>query len=160
MKINNQHAKRLLNGANPNMVEGVVLAKKVSSGLTPAYLAAYDLKKRNCISVTSMCHEVAFLMSNMASVKKGDAVLDPYAGSCGILLASAAFGAAKTVGIEIRSWPEEDEIRENYRERGLPFGAEALSVVRGDCMDEAVQIRALKALPSEAPSLLFAQHTN
>lgn len=29
MKIDNQHAKRLLNGANPNMVDGVVLAKSL-----------------------------------------------------------------------------------------------------------------------------------
>jgi len=29
MKINHQHAKRLLNGANPNMVDGVVLAKSL-----------------------------------------------------------------------------------------------------------------------------------
>ena len=29
MKINHQHAKRLLNDANPNMVEGVVLAKSL-----------------------------------------------------------------------------------------------------------------------------------
>ena len=29
MKIDNQHAKRLLNGANPNMVEGVVLTKSL-----------------------------------------------------------------------------------------------------------------------------------
>ena len=29
MRINNQHAKRLINGANANMVEGVVLAKSL-----------------------------------------------------------------------------------------------------------------------------------
>ncbi len=29
MRIDNQHAKRLLNGANSNMVEGVVLAKSL-----------------------------------------------------------------------------------------------------------------------------------
>ena len=29
MKIDNQHARRLISGANPNMVEGVVLAKSL-----------------------------------------------------------------------------------------------------------------------------------
>ena len=29
MRIDNQHAKRLINGANANMVEGVVLAKSL-----------------------------------------------------------------------------------------------------------------------------------
>lgn len=52
----------------------------------------YDLKKRLYIGTTSMDAQLSLIMANMAQVKKGSLVYDPFVGTGGIFLAAAAFG--------------------------------------------------------------------
>ncbi|EQC35946.1 hypothetical protein SDRG_06690 [Saprolegnia diclina VS20] len=61
---------------------------RVGSGLA----ATYALHKRPYTGVTTMDPELALVMANLAQVRPGDWVVDPFAGSGGILLACAHFG--------------------------------------------------------------------
>ncbi|ETN82180.1 hypothetical protein NECAME_08109 [Necator americanus] len=60
----------------------------------------YDIKKRRYIGNTTMDPELAFIQSNISSVKDGDLVLDPFMGTGGLLLPAAHFGAY-VIGTEI-----------------------------------------------------------
>lgn len=53
----------------------------------------YDLKSRGYLGPTSLDHELAFLMGNLALVKSGMMVLDPFVGTGSILVALGHFGA-------------------------------------------------------------------
>eukprot|EP00775_Hariotina_reticulata_P006648 gene6648-6873_t len=85
---------------------------------------------RAYIGPTSMDPEVAFLMTNMAQVKRHSLVLDPYVGTGSILVAAAARGAY-TMGadIDIRvikrgkvdpTTGRQLDIYSNYQQYGLP----------------------------------------
>ncbi|KAH9088903.1 hypothetical protein Ae201684P_013115 [Aphanomyces euteiches] len=54
--------------------------------------AKFSLRDRPYTGVTTMDPELALVMANAARVKKRDIVLDPFAGSCGVLLACSYFG--------------------------------------------------------------------
>lgn len=56
-------------------------------------LRKFDLKTRLYLGPTSLDHGLAFILANMAQVKKGDFVLDPFVGTGSILLAMSHFGA-------------------------------------------------------------------
>lgn len=53
----------------------------------------FDLKKRLYIGTTSMDAELSLLMCNLAKIKYGSIVYDPFVGTGGLLLSSAHFGA-------------------------------------------------------------------
>ncbi|OQR95075.1 hypothetical protein ACHHYP_00461 [Achlya hypogyna] len=80
-----------------------MLARLVCPGLSPStgghggrvgsgLAATYALHRRPYTGVTTMDPELALVMANLGQVKAGDWVLDPFAGSAGILLACAHFG--------------------------------------------------------------------
>ena len=56
-------------------------------------IAKFSLKKRLFIGNTSMDPQLSFLMANVACVKSGDLMLDPFCGSGSIMLICARFGA-------------------------------------------------------------------
>jgi hypothetical protein len=58
---------------------------------------SYSLRRRMYIGPTSMDAELALVMCNVAKVKRGDIVLDPYVGTGSITVAAAHWGA-KTLG--------------------------------------------------------------
>ncbi|KAG2424414.1 hypothetical protein HXX76_014468 [Chlamydomonas incerta] len=63
-------------------------------------LESYSLKRRLYLGPTSMDAEIAFIMCNQAKVKRGQLMLDPYAGTGSILVAAAHYGA-KVMGTDI-----------------------------------------------------------
>ncbi|KAF8068156.1 Tr1 [Scenedesmus sp. PABB004] len=65
-----------------------------------SWVQSYALNKRAYIGPTSMDTELAFLMANMAQVRRGQLVCDPYVGTASVLLAAAARGA-HTLGCDI-----------------------------------------------------------
>ncbi|CAE8648527.1 unnamed protein product, partial [Polarella glacialis] len=67
-------------------------------GKPTSWLAPYLLKKRPYCSTSTLQPEISFIMANLARVSLGDSVLDPLCGSCSLLLAAAANGAARTQG--------------------------------------------------------------
>eukprot|EP00466_Bigelowiella_natans_P017876 jgi/Bigna1/74668/fgenesh1_pg.30_\ len=64
-------------------------------------LEAFSLRKRHYCGFTAMDPELSFLMCNLAGVLPGSRVLDPFCGSCSILLAAAHLGAKTTVGVDV-----------------------------------------------------------
>lgn len=60
----------------------------------------FDLKKRAYIGITSFEAELSLVMSNLALVRRGDLVLDPFVGTGSFLYTAAAFGAY-TLGSDI-----------------------------------------------------------
>lgn len=55
-------------------------------------LAKYSLKTRKFIGNTSMDPELSFLMANLAGVKSGSFIFDPFVGSGSLLIGAAHFG--------------------------------------------------------------------
>ncbi|OII75478.1 RNA methylase [Cryptosporidium ubiquitum] len=53
----------------------------------------YTLNKRPILGPTTMDNELAFIMCNIAQVKKNDVVFDPFCGTGGILISASHFGA-------------------------------------------------------------------
>ncbi|KAL3128217.1 RNA methylase [Cryptosporidium hominis] len=53
----------------------------------------YTLNKRPILGPTTMDNELAFIMCNIAQVKKNDIVFDPFCGTGGILISASHFGA-------------------------------------------------------------------
>ncbi|KHJ95105.1 hypothetical protein OESDEN_04949 [Oesophagostomum dentatum] len=93
----------------------------------------YDIKTRRYIGNTTMDPELAFIQSNVCSIKENDLVLDPFMGTGGLLLPAAEFGAyvvgteinyqiAKAVGkssrhdMEMRA--EDESVRANFEQYG------------------------------------------
>ncbi|CAM9189473.1 unnamed protein product [Discosporangium mesarthrocarpum] len=58
------------------------------------------LHNRRCKGPTAIEPEVALVMANLAKVRQGSLVLDPFCGSCSLLLPAAYLGA-RTVGSDI-----------------------------------------------------------
>ena len=56
-------------------------------------LTHYSLERRYYIGNTSMDPEISFLMGNLAKVKRGDFVIDPFVGTGSILISCAHLGA-------------------------------------------------------------------
>ncbi|KAJ3345601.1 hypothetical protein HDU83_003901 [Entophlyctis luteolus] len=65
-----------------------------------ALIQKYDLKKRDYLGTTSMDAELSLIMSNVALVKSGSFVLDPFVGTGSFLFTSSHFGAF-TMGADI-----------------------------------------------------------
>jgi hypothetical protein len=61
----------------------------------------FSLKKRKYLGPTSMDVELALLMVNMCMARKGDYVMDPFAGTGSVLVALGAFGAQPCFGADI-----------------------------------------------------------
>lgn len=53
----------------------------------------YALNRRPILGPTTMDNELAFIMCNIAQVKRGDFVFDPFCGTGGILISASHFGA-------------------------------------------------------------------
>ncbi|CAM9394937.1 unnamed protein product, partial [Hapterophycus canaliculatus] len=64
-------------------------------------LGVLALKRRLCRGPTAIEPEVALVMANFAKVRPGSLVLDPFCGSCSLLLPAANMGA-KTWGSDVR----------------------------------------------------------
>jgi len=77
----------------------VFFLKKIAEG-NRELLEKYNLKKRIYLGTTALDHEMAFIMANHGKVKPGSIVLDPFAGTCSILVPIAHF-KAYAIGFEI-----------------------------------------------------------
>ena len=110
------------------------------------WLGQYALKDRLGRGPTAMEPEIAFVMANLARVgpklsprvgRGSLTVLDPTAGSCGLLLAAAALGATELVGVDCDAAAFQGAAAE-FARHGLP----APQLLEGDVLTK----RALGAL--------------
>jgi hypothetical protein len=101
-------------------------------------LRGFDPAARGCVTATPLEPVAAFALANVARASpRAGAALDLYAGSCQALLAAAALGSSRTVGIErANEWLVPfGKIREDFRRRNL----NEPTLIRGDCRDAAVR---------------------
>ncbi|SCM13142.1 tRNA guanosine-2'-O-methyltransferase, putative [Plasmodium chabaudi adami] len=87
--ICNSDKKESDNCNNDNINE----KKKIENNNRKTWWAHYALNKRRILGPTTTDNELAFIMCNIAKIKKGDIVLDPFVGSGGLLIASSVFNA-------------------------------------------------------------------
>lgn len=116
-----------------------VLVRRVAKG-PPVYQIAPAT--RICITNTPLEPIASFSMCNIASVRDGQTLLDPYAGSCATLLAAAMMApGCKTVGIEVAhdGIVNRDDIMRDFETRDL---TPPLALIEGDSTDDAVRDQA------------------
>ena len=83
----------------------------------------YSLKKRHYLGPTSMDAELSLIMTNLAQIRKGSMVFDPFVGTGSILL-TAALRGAYTFGTDIdlrvlRGKSQHENIASNFKQYGL-----------------------------------------
>jgi tRNA G10 N-methylase Trm11 len=117
----------------------VLLTRQLCEGFNPT---PYALPTRRFLSTTTMEHEAAFVMANQAQITSGMSVLDPYAGSGGLLLTAAVVGAAVTVGIEMDKRLRYAQLNSNFEQQQL---SPLTALIHGDSATAAVQEQALQA---------------
>lgn len=71
----------------------VYFGKHVCKGGMRDEMNKYDLKKRVYIGPTSLDHSLGFIMTNLARIRKGSIVFDPFVGTGSILIGASHFGA-------------------------------------------------------------------
>ncbi|KAL7545316.1 hypothetical protein ACHAWF_008675 [Thalassiosira exigua] len=86
-------------------------------------LEQYSLKKRAYLGPTSMDSELSLIMTNLALIRKGSMVFDPFVGTASILL-TAALRGAYVFGTDIdlrvlRGRSEDENIASNFKQYGL-----------------------------------------
>lgn len=90
-------------GTDPNNIPSepfqILFARKIADSNRKS-VSKQSLKKRKFIANTSMEPMLGLLMANIAQIKSGDLVLDPFVGS-GSLLVSAAYAGAYVLGADI-----------------------------------------------------------
>lgn len=109
----------------------VFLGRKIAAGA--AYLGhEFHLSRRRYIGPTSMDAELAFVMANMARVRPGDVVLDPFCGTGSILVSCARLGAraiGSDLNIQVLRGKDGRNISSNFSQYRLP---QPLGVLRAD----------------------------
>ncbi|XP_054268125.1 tRNA (guanine(10)-N2)-methyltransferase homolog isoform X2 [Macrosteles quadrilineatus] len=75
----------------PNEPNRVFFGRIVGKGRRDL-MTKLNLKKRKFIGNTSMDAQLSLIMANIAQVRPGDLVLDPFVGSGSLLIAAASFG--------------------------------------------------------------------
>ncbi|CAM9997330.1 unnamed protein product [Ectocarpus fasciculatus] len=81
-------------------VGGTVMATGCGRRPIRGVLGALALNRRKCLGPTAIEPEVALIMANLAKVRSGSRVLDPFCGSCSLLLPAAHMGA-RTWGSDV-----------------------------------------------------------
>ena len=131
-----------------------VLARHATVG---PKVSSINPNTRICVTNTPLCPVAAFVMCNVAQLgrpKVGDdnqqrhfTVLDPYAGSCAILLAAAMIETewCQTVGIELahNGIVNRDDVRRDFVSRNL---TEPVALLHGDSSDRDVRAKARAAI--------------
>ena len=123
-----------------------VLVRGIATGIRTSVIAP---NSRICVTRTPLSPIAAFLLCNLARVKDGDCVLDPFAGSCTTLLASTMMAKnVKTVGVEIA--PDDsvnrDNIRKDFESRGLALPQ---SLIQGDITNAKIRDDARDAVKKD-----------
>lgn len=90
----------------------------------PLLFSLQSLKQRKYLGPTSMDAELSNIMANLAQIKQGSLVLDPFCGTGSILLSCALLGA-HCIGMDIdirvlRGADKNESVASNFLQFGLP----------------------------------------
>jgi len=133
-----------------------MLARRIASGPKIFSIAPTE---RICVTNTPLEPIAAFCLCNIARIKAGDKILDPYAGSCTTLLAAAMIVPdAETVGIEIahNGLVNREHIAEDFSSRNLRLPnqiihGDSTSVFVRETAKEAVNHQPFDAIIADPP---------
>ena len=120
-----------------------VLARVLTRGAKSSIIAP---KTRICVTNTPLCPLAAFTMCNVAQVKSGDSIFDPFAGSCAILLAASMIEpTVNSVGCEIahNGQVNRENIMKDFMTRDLTAPS---AIIRGDSMEKDIRNEARAAI--------------
>jgi len=119
-----------------------MIAKEVGSSPT-GWMYKYSLKRRPYVSTTTLEPRLTLLLANLACVGPTTAVLDPYCGSGGTLLAAAHMGASACVGVDINGTISTTRVWSNFFHADLN---PPTAYIFGDCGSQELQDRELVPL--------------
>lgn len=125
---------------------GKVLAREIASG---PRVSTIRPNTRICVTNTPLCPIAAFALCNVAGVRAGQSILDPYAGSCATFLAAAMISpTVRMVGIDIshNGMVNRTDIRKDFSTRNL---VEPLALLQGDSTDENLRNEARSFIQDE-----------
>eukprot|EP00526_Cylindrotheca_closterium_P013103 CAMPEP_0113619724 /NCGR_PEP_ID=MMETSP0017_2-20120614/10025_1 /TAXON_ID=2856 /ORGANISM="Cylindrotheca closterium" /LENGTH=449 /DNA_ID=CAMNT_0000529323 /DNA_START=140 /DNA_END=1489 /DNA_ORIENTATION=- /assembly_acc=CAM_ASM_000147 len=120
-----------------------ILARRIAVGPRTSIIAPTT---RICITNTPLEPIASFSLCNVARIRNGMAILDPYAGSCATLLASAMIAPqSQTVGIEIahNGIVSRDNIRKDFSSRNL---TQPVALLQGDSTNQTIRDEAKTAI--------------
>lgn len=129
-----------------------VLARQIAAGPRTSII---NPNTRICITNTPLCPLAAFSLCNVAGIRAGSTILDPYAGSCAVFLAAAMIEpTCKTVGIEISHNGDvnRDDIRKDFSTRDL---VEPVALLKGDCTNVTMRDSARSYIGNEAFDMII-----
>ena len=120
-----------------------VLTRRLAVGPTTSIMAPAT---RICVTNTPLCPIAAYSMCNIAGIRSHQTVLDPYGGSCAILLAAALLDkTVRTVAIDVahNGLVNRFDIRQDFVTRQVP---PPLDLLRGDCADPTLRTLAREVI--------------
>ena len=123
-----------------------VLARLLTRGASTSVMAP---KTRICVTNTPLCPLAAFTMCNVARIKPGYRIFDPFAGSCAILMAASMIEpTVQSVGVEIayNKQVNRDDIVLDFTSRDLTVPS---AIIRGDSMSVDIRNEARAAVGNE-----------
>ena len=127
-------------GDYPTVLARRAAVGPITSGISP--------RTRICITNTPLPPVAAYTMCNLARIQNGQTILDPYAGSCTILLAAAMIAPhCRTVGIEIAHDVDASAMVADFVTRGL---IPPTAFLRGDCTLATMRHNARAAIGGNA----------
>jgi tRNA G10 N-methylase Trm11 len=120
-----------------------VLARRIAVGPRTSIIAPAT---RICITNTPLEPIASFSLCNVARIRNGMAILDPYAGSCATLLAASMITPqSRTVGIEIahNGLVNRVDVRKDFSSRNL---TQPKALLHGDSTDVNIRKEAKAAI--------------
>ncbi|KAL3944425.1 MAG: hypothetical protein SGBAC_001503 [Bacillariaceae sp.] len=130
-----------------------LLARRIATGPRTSIIAPTT---RICITNTPLEPIASFSLCNVARIRNNMAILDPYAGSCATLLASAMIApTSQTVGIEIahNGIVDRDNIRKDFFSRNL---TQPVALLQGDSTNQTIRDEAKAAIQNRPFDAIIA----
>lgn len=123
------------------------LTRRIASGHK---IFSMNPNTRICVTTTPLEPIAAFSLCNIAGIGENQRILDPFSGSCAILLAAAMISpSCQTVGIDIAhsGFINRDHITEDFATRGL---TQPKAILKGDFTNSTIRDTARAAVGNAA----------
>ena len=114
----------------------MILSRRIARGPKVSTIAPVT---RICVTNTPLCPTAAYLMCNLGRLSAGATILDPYGGSCAILLAAGMMEpTVRSVAIEIahNGLVNRTNILRDFETRQIP---PPVGLLQGDCTDAKIR---------------------
>ncbi len=126
------------------------LLTKGGGGETGLSTSSIAPNTRLCVTNTPLAPIEAFTICNVARIKNGDRILDPFGGSCSTLLAASMLAPSiRSVGIEIshNGKVNRQHVFDDFNLRNLTL---PVALIHGDAMDQEIREEARDYVGSRA----------